>query len=72
MIGVGHPDDSLRDLTVLSAEELTTTLAAYFTSIGGLATDSEREIGRELIRRARRLEKLQQGQQGEKGPPRAA
>jgi hypothetical protein len=60
---VRHPDEELRDLSALSAEELTRTLADYFQAVGGLTGDSEREIARELVRRARRPEALERGYQ---------
>jgi hypothetical protein len=47
----------LRDLAALDAEQLTARLARYFASIGGLATEADRAIARELVRRARLLEK---------------
>jgi hypothetical protein len=67
-----HPDEELRDLSALSAEELTRTLAGYFQAAGGLTGDSEREIARELLRRARSLEALERGQGGKQGPHRVA
>jgi hypothetical protein len=47
--------DSLREL---SAAELIEVLRRHFESVGGLATETERALARELVRRARRLEEL--------------
>jgi hypothetical protein len=49
----------LRDPAALDAEQLTARLADSFASIGGLATESDRAVARELVRRARLLEKAQ-------------
>jgi hypothetical protein len=46
-------------LSRLSAAELTQVLCRHFESVGGLATETERALGRELVRRARRLEELE-------------
>jgi uncharacterized protein (DUF2236 family) len=51
---------ALRDMAALSAEELTARLARYFESIGGLSTESDRAIARELVRRARLLDRRDQ------------
>ncbi len=45
----------------MSATELTAPLADYFEGIGGLATDTEKAIARELVRRVQRLELLGRG-----------
>jgi len=46
-------------LSRLSAAELTEVLCWHFESVGGRATETERALGRELVRRARRLEELE-------------
>ena len=46
-------------LAGLTAVELVEALRRHFEQVGGLATDTERALGRELVRRARRCEALE-------------
>jgi hypothetical protein len=53
----------LQCLSRLSAEELADRLRQYFESMGGLTFDSDKEIARECVRRARRAERAESGEQ---------
>jgi hypothetical protein len=46
-------------LSELRAGEITNRLKRYIDAVGGLVTQSELEVARELVRRARRLEELE-------------
>jgi hypothetical protein len=47
-----------KPLAAMDAAELTEALRRHFAAAGGMAGDTEREIARELVRRARRAEWL--------------
>jgi hypothetical protein len=63
--------DDLDRLPLLSAAELTDLFAAHFLA-GGLATEAERGLARELVRRAWRVEQLEAELAHDRGGRRAA
>ena len=53
-----RPTNNL-NLPALTAEELVKALATHLNGIGGLVGDTDLEIARELVRRARRFEQVE-------------
>jgi uncharacterized membrane protein len=51
----------LKRLPQMTPDELVKALKKHFDSVGGLATTTEVEIARELVRRARELERTRRG-----------
>jgi len=49
---------TLERLPQMTADELVKALKEHFESVGGLTTETDLAIGRELVRRARELERV--------------